>query len=723
MEANPSRFLIGLSVQISRSDGRVHSATVKSTDAAKSTAMVEWYERNVCRGKEIEISEICALNPDLVYKVSTANKEAAEPPTAAIEKKYERQLRSSRIPAPPSSTETTSLKPKESGQHIPLLEADEQKCQIAGFATRSQARQTCLFQPPTPGLAPSTTVRSSSAHPEMSYPDLKPPTTLKTSVIPKNHRKENDAKPSPLLPFLQESKKENEPEEMPPPSAKGRRKSVAPKEFNKGSKRQSCVVKPSEVQTKKGKFGEPSRPNQKFFDMIQDFRETLEITPLSSTDLLEAHRICVCVRKRPLNKQELMKKEIDVVSVPGNGTLLVHEPKQKVDLTKYLDNQVFHFDYSFDDGATNELVYKFTAKPLVQSIFEGGMATCFAYGQTGSGKTHTMGGDFTGKQQNASKGIYALAAQDVFAYLNHRKFAHLDLSVYVSFFEIYNGKVYDLLNKKTKLRVLEDERQQVQVVGLEEVCVSATEDVIKILQTGSACRTSGQTSANANSSRSHAVLQIVLRRNDRATTLHGKFSLVDLAGNERGTDVNSYDRSTLVETAEINRSLLALKECIRSLGMNSDHIPFRMSTLTKVLRDSFIGEKSRTCMIAMVSPGMASCDYTMNTLRYADRVKELKGNSKSNDAPKTHESFNSSSEEELPLDTNMYDAISKVTELEEKVYAELKRGTDFIKEMDQISYNIELGLPDLLDYSQKLMETILAVKSAVDEEQMARLNC
>uniref|UniRef100_A0A8C8DRQ7 Kinesin-like protein n=1 Tax=Oryzias sinensis TaxID=183150 RepID=A0A8C8DRQ7_9TELE len=350
--------------------------------------------------------------------------------------------------------------------------------------------------------------------------------------------------------------------------------------------------------------------------MIQDFRETLEITPLSA---IEPHRICVCVRKRPLNKQELMKKEIDVVSVPGNGTLLVHEPKQKVDLTKYLDNQVFHFDYSFDDSATNELVYKFTAKPLVQSIFEGGVATCFAYGQTGSGKTHTMGGDFTGRQQNSSKGIYALAAQDVFAHLNHRKFANLDLSVYVTFFEIYNGKVYDLLNKKTKLRVLEDDRQQVQVVGLEEVYVSTTEEVIKILQTGSACRTSGQTSANANSSRSHAVLQIVLRRNDRATTLHGKFSLVDLAGNERGTDVNSYDRSTLVETAEINRSLLALKECIRSLGMNSDHIPFRMSTLTKVLRDSFIGEKSRTCMIAMVSPGMASCDYTMNTLRYADR--------------------------------------------------------------------------------------------------------
>uniref|UniRef100_A0A667ZLG6 Kinesin-like protein n=1 Tax=Myripristis murdjan TaxID=586833 RepID=A0A667ZLG6_9TELE len=361
---------------------------------------------------------------------------------------------------------------------------------------------------------------------------------------------------------------------------------------------------------------EAHRPNQKFYDMIQDFRETLEVTPLSASDLVEAHRICVCVRKRPLSKQEVKKKEIDVVSVRGKGAVLVHEPKQKVDLTKYLDNQVFQFDYCFDETSTNDLVYRFTAKPLVQSIFEGAMATCFAYGQTGSGKTHTMGGDFTGKLQNSSKGIYALAAQDVFALLSQRRYASLDLCPYVSFFEIYKGKVYDLLNKKAELRVLEDDRQQVQVVGLQEEYVSSVEEVIKMIEMGSTCRTSGQTSANANSSRSHAVLQIALRCSDRAKTLHGKFSLVDLAGNERGTDVSCNDRSTLVETAEINRSLLALTECIRSLGRNSDHIPFRMSTLTKVLRDSFIGEKSRTCMIATVSPGMASCDYTMNTLRY-----------------------------------------------------------------------------------------------------------
>ncbi|XP_040000688.1 kinesin-like protein KIF2C isoform X2 [Xiphias gladius] len=706
METSLSRLLVGLSVQISRSDGRVHLATVKSVETAKSTVMVEWHERNICRGKEVEVSELCTLNPELLDHIKAVTNKAADPTPPAPDKKYEGRLRSSRIPAPSSSSAPAVAKVEES------------------VASRSQARQTCMFQAPAPVPAPVPTSESSQGSPETVHPSVPPSSGLTNSVIPNQQRRKNETRPAQSMPFVREAIKENdEPERVPaPPPVKGRRKSVAPQELNKGNKRVSCVIKPPEMQTKRGKFGEASRPNQKFYEMIQDFRETLEITPISATDLIEPHRICVCVRKRPLNKQESNKKEIDVVSVPGKGVLLVHEPKQKVDLTKYLDNQIFHFDYSFDETATNDLVYKFTAKPLVQSIFEGCMATCFAYGQTGSGKTHTMGGDFTGRQQNSAKGIYALAAHDVFAYLHHRRYANLDLSVYVSFFEIYNGKVYDLLNKKSKLRVLEDDRQQVQVVGLEEVYVTTAEEVIKMIQTGSACRTSGQTSANANSSRSHAVLQIVLRRNDRATTLHSKFSLVDLAGNERGTDVSSNDRSTLVETAEINRSLLALKECIRSLGKNSDHIPFRMSTLTKVLRDSFIGEKSRTCMIAMVSPGMTSCEYTMNTLRYADRVKELNGNSKPSEAAKAQEPINSSSDEESVVHTGVFDAISQVADLEEKVYVELQRANELVKAMEQTSYNIEAGLPDLVDHSQKLLDTVLALQSAVDQERMARLN-
>lgn len=141
--------------------------------------------------------------------------------------------------------------------------------------------------------------------------------------------------------------------------------------------------------------------------------------------------------------------------------MVVHEPKAKVDLTKFLENQIFRFDYAFDETCNNEIVYKYTAKPLVQTIFEGGMATCFAYGQTGSGKTHTMGGDFNGKTQDCKKGIYAMVAKDVFKCLKLAKYRPLNLIISASFFEIYSGKVFDLLADKEKLRVLEDGKQQV----------------------------------------------------------------------------------------------------------------------------------------------------------------------------------------------------------------------------------------------------------------------
>lgn len=367
---------------------------------------------------------------------------------------------------------------------------------------------------------------------------------------------------------------------------------------------------------------ENGNPYWEFSAMIKEFRNSLDFHPLRETDPVVENQITVCVRKRPLNLKELTRREVDVISVPTRDQLIVHEPKQKVDLTKYLENQQFRFDYVFDEKCTNDIVYKFTAKPLVKTIFEGGMATCFAYGQTGSGKTHTMGGEFRGKHQNFNNGIYALVAHDVFKLLGHPKYKKVNFIVSASFFEIYGKLVFDLLAKKKRLRVLEDGKQQVQVVGLTEKVVVTVENVLELIQKGSTERTSGQTTANAYSSRSHAVFQIILRKSD-THGIQGKFSLIDLAGNERGADTSKSNRQTRIEGADINKSLLALKECIRALGKKGSHCPFRGSKLTQVLRDSFIGEKSRTCMIALISPGVASCEHSLNTLRYADRVKEL----------------------------------------------------------------------------------------------------
>ncbi|XP_026721523.1 kinesin-like protein KIF2A isoform X4 [Athene cunicularia] len=369
--------------------------------------------------------------------------------------------------------------------------------------------------------------------------------------------------------------------EFGPPS---RRKSNCVKEVEKlQEKREKRRLQQQELREKRAQDVDATNPNYEIMCMIRDFRGSLDYRPLTTADPIDEHRICVCVRKRPLNRKETLMKDLDVITIPSKDVVMVHEPKQKVDLTRYLENQTFRFDYAFDDTAPNEMVYRFTARPLVETIFERGMATCFAYGQTGSGKTHTMGGDFSGKNQDCSKGIYALAARDVFLMLKKPNYKKLELQVYATFFEIYSGKVFDLLNRKTKLRVLEDGKQQVQVVGLQEREVKCVEDVLKLIEIGNSCRTSGQTSANAHSSRSHAVFQIILRRKGK---LHGKFSLIDLAGNERGADTSSADRQTRLEGAEINKSLLALK-------------------------------------IATISPGMASCENTLNTLRYANRVKEF----------------------------------------------------------------------------------------------------
>ncbi|XP_010846117.1 PREDICTED: kinesin-like protein KIF2C isoform X2 [Bison bison bison] len=526
-----------------------------------------------------------------------------------------------------------------------------------------------------------------------------------------------------------------------------RRKSCIVKEMEKmKNKREEKRAQNSEMRIKRAQEYDNSFPNWEFARMIKEFRATLECHPLTAADPIEEHRICVCVRKRPLNKQELAKKEIDVISVPSKCVLLVHEPKLKVDLTKYLENQAFCFDFAFDETSSNEVVYRFTARPLVQTIFEGGKATCFAYGQTGSGKTHTMGGDLYGKAQNASKGIYAMASRDVFLLKNQPRYRKLDLEVYVTFFEIYNGKLFDLLNKKAKLRVLEDGKQQVQVVGLQERLVSCADDVIKMIDIGSACRTSGQTFANSNSSRSHACFQILLRTKGR---VHGKFSLVDLAGNERGADTSSADRQTRMEGAEINKSLLALKECIRALGQNKAHTPFRESKLTQVLRDSFIGENSRTCMIAMISPGISSCEYTLNTLRYADRVKELSPHSgPSGEQPmqmETEEMEASSngalsagnfSKEEDELSSQMSsfnEAMTQIRELEERAMEELKEiiqqgpGWLELSEMaEQPDYDLETfvnkaecALAQQAKHFSALRDVIKALRLAMQLEEQA----
>jgi len=329
-------------------------------------------------------------------------------------------------------------------------------------------------------------------------------------------------------------------------------------------------------------------------------------------------RIIVAIRKRPLNSAEFECGLHDaVLAHESRNEMEVREPKIKVDMRKYTHVHRFFFDEVFDESASNEYVYDRTARTLIDTVFEGGCSTCFAYGQTGSGKTHTMLG------MNREMGLYALAVRDMFQRMEASA-STMRGAVLLSFYEIYSGKLYDLLNGRQLLRCLEDEKKVVNICGLSKhTCTSVSETMQRIEQ-GNRMRSSGSTSANDSSSRSHAILSVeLLLPGEYSPTPRGKFSFIDLAGSERGADTADCTRQTRMEGAEINKSLLALKECIRFLDQNKRHVPFRGSKLTEVLRDSFIGN-CKTVMIGAISPANNSCEHTLNTLRYADRVKELR---------------------------------------------------------------------------------------------------
>jgi kinesin family protein 2/24 len=243
-------------------------------------------------------------------------------------------------------------------------------------------------------------------------------------------------------------------------------------------------------------------------------------------------------------------------------------------------------------------------------------------------KTFTMMGPGA-SDTSANAGLYILAARDIFKFQQSNPTAYGDLQVWVSFFEIYGGKLFDLLNERGKLVCREDGQKSVNIVGLEEKLCENVDDLLECIANGNAVRSTGSTGANVDSSRSHAILQVTLKKKVKLPgqkaklKTHGKFSFIDLAGSERAADTSNNDRRTRLEGAEINKSLLALKECIRALDQGGKHLPFRGSQLTQVLKDSFMGN-SKTVMIANISPNSGSCEHTLNTLRYADRVKELK---------------------------------------------------------------------------------------------------
>lgn len=351
----------------------------------------------------------------------------------------------------------------------------------------------------------------------------------------------------------------------------------------------------------------------------------------------------VAVNIRPLVTSELLIGCTDCVTVvPG-------EPQVQI------GSHVFTFDYVFGSGGyASSRIFDECVAPLVDALFQGYNGTVLAYGQTGSGKTYTMGTNYNGEEQTG--GVIPMVMNTIFSRAEAMK-ESTELLIRVSFIEIFKEEVFDLLDQnaiafsktdgaakptggpaRVPIQIRETVHGGITLAGVTEAEVRTKEEMACFLLRGSVARATGSTKMNSQSSRSHAIFTISLEQkklsncstgstnDDGDDILCAKLHLVDLAGSERAKRTGA-DEMRLREGIHINKGLLALGNVISALGDDKKrkegaHIPYRDSKLTRLLQDS-LGGNSKTVMIACVSPADTNAEETLNTLKYANRARNI----------------------------------------------------------------------------------------------------
>ncbi|XP_045440250.1 kinesin-like protein KIF13A isoform X5 [Pipistrellus kuhlii] len=358
-------------------------------------------------------------------------------------------------------------------------------------------------------------------------------------------------------------------------------------------------------------------------------------------------KVKVAVRVRPMNRRELELSTKCVVEMEGNQTVL-HPPPSNTKQGERKPPKVFAFDYCFwsmDESNTakyagQEVVFKCLGEGILEKAFQGYNACIFAYGQTGSGKSFSMMG-------NAEQlGLIPRLCCALFKRISLEQNESQTFKVEVSYMEIYNEKVRDLLDPKgsrQSLKVREHKVLGPYVDGLSQLAVTSFEDIESLMSEGNKSRTVAATNMNEESSRSHAVFNIIVTQTlyDLQSGNSGekvsKVSLVDLAGSERVSKTGAAGER-LKEGSNINKSLTTLGLVISSLadqaagkGKNK-FVPYRDSVLTWLLKDN-LGGNSQTSMIATISPAADNYEETLSTLRYADRAKRIVNHAVVNEDP------------------------------------------------------------------------------------------
>ncbi|XP_052865267.1 kinesin-like protein KIF3A [Anopheles cruzii] len=347
----------------------------------------------------------------------------------------------------------------------------------------------------------------------------------------------------------------------------------------------------------------------------------------------EIENVRVVVRVRPMDKNELDAHCHNVIKVDkGNRSITVVKPSANSSEPP----KVYYFDNVFGEDSTQIDLYVDTARPIVDKVLEGYNGTILAYGQTGTGKTYTMSGNADSPQ---TKGIIPNTFAHIFGHIARGK-ENQKFLVRVSYMEIYNEEVRDLLGKELNKSLEVKERADIGVFvkDLSGYVVHNADDLDNIMKLGNKNRVVGATKMNSESSRSHAIFSITIESSEtdeagRQYVRMGKLQLVDLAGSERQSKTQS-SGIRLKEATKINLSLSVLGNVISALvDGKSTHIPYRNSKLTRLLQDS-LGGNSKTVMCASVSPADTNYVETISTLRYACRAKSIENLAHINEEPK-----------------------------------------------------------------------------------------
>ncbi|CAK9301838.1 unnamed protein product [Gordionus sp. m RMFG-2023] len=365
---------------------------------------------------------------------------------------------------------------------------------------------------------------------------------------------------------------------------------------------------------------------------------------MNPTDI---ENVKVVVRCRPLTEREKIEK--------FNEVLELNEDNGSITIKSNNDIKTFTFDKIFGPSSEQEVIYNMVASPLVESVIEGYNGTILAYGQTGTGKTYTMEG------YNSNFGIIPNSFSHIFDYI-YNSGVNKNFLVRVSYLEIYNEEVRDLLNKDDKkLEVVERPEIGVYVKNLLSFPVNSAEEMRKLMNLGNKIRAVGATNMNEHSSRSHAIFTVTIECSNSSNLLPnvnntnpeisldsqliassnhvrmGKLHLVDLAGSERLAKSKAHlfgGNQRLKEASKINFSLSCLGNVVSALsGASIQHVPYRNSKLTHILKDS-LGGNAKTVMIANIGPADYNYEETLSTLRYANRVKSIKNKAVINEDPK-----------------------------------------------------------------------------------------